>query len=221
MPLHEASTPPIKVLVRREFMTDHTSGHGEYELGVMISVRSIPGNAALFQVLLENGALRDKLPIHALHAQKHEHKHEHPFHHLQLWNCFSENFSLVELQYLSGLIVEVRMKSGLWARGRYLWTMQWGSDMTHGIDLTLAVDPSEHKSAHFIQLDNGEFALQPNNRLKWHEPSHVTKPFPNRPDYKVNTDEWNCEAHEKWATEDSDSWAYSIQQEDVQIPKPD
>jgi len=217
MALHEVSTPPIKVLVRREFMLDHQAGHGEYELGVMISVRSIPGNVALFQVLLENGVLRDKLPIHALHHVEHE--HEHPFHHLQLWNCFSSNFNLVELQYISGLIVEVKLKSGKWARGRYLWTMQWGSDITHGIDLSLAVDPAEHKSAHFIELDNGEYALQPNNRLRWFEPSHVTKPYPEKPDYKVNTDEWNCEAFDKWATEDSDSWAYNVSIEQQNINK--
>jgi hypothetical protein len=100
--------------------------------------------------------------------------------------------------------------------------MQWGSDITHGIDLSLAVDPAEHKSAHFIELDNGEYALQPNNRLRWFEPSHVTKPYPEKPDYKVNTDEWNCEAFDKWATEDSDSWAYnvSIEQQNIDTTTP-
>jgi hypothetical protein len=208
MPFHETSVPPMKVLVRREFMTDHQTGHGEYETGILISVRSIPGSCALFQVLLENGVLRDKLPIHALHHEAHE--HVHPFHHLQLWNCFSANFAIVELQFLSGLIVDVKMKSGEWVRGRYLWTMQWGSDVSHGFDLSLAVDPSEHKSGHLIELDCGEYAIQPNNRLRWHEPSHVTKPFPEKPDYKVNTDEWNCEALAKWTTEDSDAWLYEV-----------
>jgi len=124
MPLHESSIPPLKCLVRREFLTNNLKHAGQYEKGVAVSVRSIPGSCALFQVLLENGALRDKLPIHALHD--YEHDHVHPFHHLQLWNSFSANFSIVEINFLSGLRVSVRMKDGKWAEGIYLWTMQWG-----------------------------------------------------------------------------------------------
>jgi hypothetical protein len=207
MPLHESSIPPLKCLVRREFLTGKEEHSGQYELGVAVSVRSIPGSCALFQVLLENGALRDKLPIHAIHSFGHEHKY--PFHHLQLWNSFSANFSIVEINYLSGLKVSVRLKDNTWADGVYLWTMQWGPDFTNGADISLAIHPEEHKSGHFIALDCGEFAIQPNNRLRWHEPSSVTKPFPERPEYVVNKDEWNCEAFSKWQTEDSDAWHYS------------
>jgi len=118
MPLHETSIPPLKCLVRREFLTGNPDHAGQYESGIAVSVRSITGSCALFQVLLENGALRDKLPIHAIHAKAHE--HIHPFHHLQLWNCFSANFSIVEINFLSGLRVSVRMKDGKWAEGIYL-----------------------------------------------------------------------------------------------------
>ena len=85
-------------------MTNNPEDAGQYEKCVVVSVRAIAGSAALFQVLLENGALRDKLPIHALH--EFEHQHEHEFHHLQLWNCFSANFSIVEINYLSGCVVK-------------------------------------------------------------------------------------------------------------------
>ena len=132
------------------------------------------------------------------------------FHYLQLWNCFSANFSAIEINYLSGLRVDTTLKDKTIASGRYLWSFQWGPDMTHGLDLTLAVDPSEHKSGHFIMLDNGMFAIQPNNRLQFYEPSHVTKRFLSQPNYKVNTDEWNCEAYSKWITESSNNWAYEI-----------
>ena len=211
MALHECSVPPLHCLVRKEFMTNNPKDAGRYEKCVVVSVRAIAGSAALFQVLLENGALRDKLPIHALHEFEHEHEHE--FHHLQLWNCFSANFSIVEINYLSGLRVDVLLKTGEWVSGIYMWTMQWGPDYTNGADLSLAIHPSEHKSSHFIALDNGEYAIQPNNRLRWHEPSHVTKPFPEKPEYKVNVDEWNCEAYAKWQTEDSDAWHYGVTEE--------
>ena len=213
--MHEISIPPLKVWVKKEFLRDHESGHGEWELGVMVSARAIPGNAMLFQVLLENGALRDKLPIHSFvwctkRWEEHCKDNEPPFHYLQLWNCFSANFSAVEINYLSGLRVDTVLKDRSVASGRYLWSFQWGSDMTHQVDLTLAVCPTEHKSGHFIMLDNGMFAIQPNNRLRFYEPSHVTKKFPDRPEYKVNTDEWNCEAHSKWMTESTNNWDYDV-----------
>jgi hypothetical protein len=195
MALHESSIPPIHCFVRREFLTENPEHVGQYERGVAVSVRAVPGSCALFQVLLENGALRDKLPIHALHSFAHD--HVYPFHYLQLWNSFSANFSIVEVGYLSGLRVSVRMKDNTWADGIYLWTMQWGPDYTHGADYSLALHPAEHKCGHVIELECGEYAIQPNNRLRWHEPSHVTKPFPERPEYVVNRDEWNCEAYAK------------------------
>lgn len=220
MAIHEASIPPAKVWVRREFLYDEQSHHGEWDRGVMISVRCIPGQGALFQVLLENGVLRDKLPISAIcHEQT---PPQRPFHHLQLWNCFSSNFSIVELNYLSGLRVDVRMKDGTWQSGNYLWTIQWGQDGAFGVDLSLSEHTSEHKSAHFIELHSGEFALQPNNRLRWYEPSFVTVEFPKRPDYKVSTAYWNCEAHEKWITSNDDRWAYDIVESEVlKNPEPE
>ena len=53
---------PLKVFVRNEYMYQFKEGHGEFTQGVIMSVRCMPGQAALFQVLLENGVMRDKLP---------------------------------------------------------------------------------------------------------------------------------------------------------------
>ena len=208
--MHESSIPPLKVWVKKEFLYDLEKGFGEFERGVLVSARSVTGSAMLFQILMENGVLRDKLPIHSFVVD--QKAPNIPFHYLQLWNCFSANFSVICIDYLSGLKVDVKLKNGKWESGEYLWTFQWGGDNTHGIDLTLAADPFEHKSSHFIKLDNGCFVLQPNNRLKWTEPSFITKPFPEKPDYKGNSQVWNCEAHEKWVTEDSNKWFYSIEE---------
>jgi hypothetical protein len=90
---------PLKVFVRNEYMYQHTKGHGEFTPGVIISVRCLPGQAALFQVLLENGVLRDKLPSHALLTEEETPDPDLPFHYLQIWNCFSYNFTLLHLSY--------------------------------------------------------------------------------------------------------------------------
>jgi len=198
---------PLKVWVRNEYMYQHKKGLGEFSEGIIISVRCMPGQAALFQVLLNNGVMRDKLPSHAFLTKPELPKPDLPFHYLQLWNCFSYNFTLLKLNFVGGGPVEVFMKDKKFSSGKYFATINWGSNDMN-TDLSLAEDPMEHKSHHIILLDNGQIALQPNNRIKWSEPSFVTKPFPEKPDYLVCNEFYNVEDHEKWHTEDSDRMFY-------------
>ena len=172
----------------------------------------MPGQAALFQVLLNNGVMRDKLPSHAFLTKPELPKPDLPFHYLQLWNCFSYNFTLLKLNFVGGGPVEVFMKDKKFYSGKYFATINWGSNDMN-TDLSLAEDPMEHKSHHIILLDNGQIALQPNNRIKWSEPSFVTKPFPEKPDYLVCNEFYNVEDHEKWHTEDSDRMFYDTENE--------
>jgi hypothetical protein len=208
----ESNFFPLKVFVRNEYLYQFKKGLGEFTEGVIISVRCMPGQAALFQVLLDNGVLRDKLPSHALLTKPELPDPDLPFHYLQLWNCFSYNFTIVQLSYIYDANVSVFMKDKNFYEGNYFATINWGSNDMN-CDITLAEDPMEHKSHHIILLENGQIALQPNNRIKWSEPSFVTKPFPDKPDYLVNNEEYNTEVYEKWATEDSYLFFYDTNKE--------
>lgn len=198
---------PLKVWVRDEYFYQGKNGKGNFTQGIIISVRCMPGQAALFQVLLDNGVMRDKLPSHALLTKPELPNPDLPFHYIQLWNCFSYNFTLLKLNFVSGGPVEVYMKDKKFYSGKYFATINWGSNDIN-TDITLSEDPMEHKSHHIILLDNGQIALQPNNRIKWSEPSFVTKPFPEKPDYLVCNEFYNVEDHEKWHTEDSERMFY-------------
>ena len=44
-----ANLPSMEVWVRKEYLTDHQSGHGEFVKGVWVSVKSIPGRAFYFE----------------------------------------------------------------------------------------------------------------------------------------------------------------------------
>jgi hypothetical protein len=198
---------PLKVWVRDEYLYQGKKGKGQFTQGIIISIRCMPGQAALFQVLFENGVMRDKLPSHALLTKPEIPDPDLPFHYLQLWNCFSYNFTLLKLNFVSGGPVEVYMKDKKFYSGKYFATINWGSNDIN-TDITLSEDPMEHKSHHIILLDNGQIALQPNNRIKWSEPSFVTKPFPEKPDYLVCNEFYNVEDHEKWHTEDSERMFY-------------
>ena len=198
---------PLKVFVRDEYMYQHKKGQGNFTEGIVISVRCMPGQVALFQVLLNNGVLRDKLPSHALLTSPNTPTPDLPFHYLQIWNCFSYNFTLLQLNFIKDAPVEIYMKNRQWYSGKYFATINWGSNDIN-TDISLAEDPMEHKSHHIILMNNGQVALQPNNRIKWSEPSFVTKPFPTKPDYLVCNEFYNSEYTEKWHTEDSDRMFY-------------
>jgi hypothetical protein len=216
----EASLPPIKVWVRDGFFfndPENPQYRNKYTKAILISIRCNEGSAALFQVLTEHGMMRDKLPISAIAWKIPESEDlwkKYPFHALQLWDCFSKVFTLVTLNYVYNANVDVLMKDGSKLGGTYALTIQWGSNENTGIDLTLAEDSQEHKSHHLIMLDNGMFALQPNNRIvKWYEPSFVTKDYAG-PHWKINTQEYSCEQHDKWMTEDSDNYLYNTKKAD-------
>ena len=53
--------PSYEVWVRKEYLTDHTSGHGEFVKGVWVSAKSIPGRAFYFETYLPDyAAMFDK-----------------------------------------------------------------------------------------------------------------------------------------------------------------
>ena len=56
--------PAYEVWVRKEYLTDHKYGHGEFVKGVWVSAKSIPGRAFYFETYLpEYAAMFDKLSL--------------------------------------------------------------------------------------------------------------------------------------------------------------
>ena len=70
--------------------------------------------------------------------------------------------------------------------------------------------PHEHKCAHIIALNNGNYAAQPNNRIIWDITSFTVKD--EIPDWKVQTSEWDVEDSGKFRTEDTDKYFYEIEE---------
>ena len=68
--------------------------------------------------------------------------------------------------------------------------------------------PAEHKCAHILALDDGNYAAQPNNRILWDAPNYTVGD--GVPDYSVQTTKWNVE-NKDWLTEDSDKMFYEIE----------
>ena len=60
------------------------------------------------------------------------------------------------------------------------------------VDNNVSEVPQEHKSHNCIALENGQFALYPNNRMRLYDLS-ITPEMPKKPDFKVSTIEYQVE----------------------------
>lgn len=201
--------PPIHVLVRKEYLYDLEKGHGEYTPGIWVSVKSVSGKALYFETLLtEYGALYDKLPISAF-VSKEDHG-DLSLDTLQLWDCFDYNLTVIQKPLLSRCSFFGKDKQ--MHEGNYLFTI----DNCHAEESTLDTNFSEydpeHKSFNIIELDNGQFAAQPNNRVIWKDMSLIPDTV-ETPDFKVCTQNYRVETTDKWSVGHTEEWQYKSKEE--------
>jgi hypothetical protein len=208
-----ANIPPIYCKIRKEYLYDLREHQGETEDCVVFGLGSISGRALLFHCLLTNGAIYWRLPISAflqrgsgstLHQRDVEHQ---DLEDLQLWNSFSYYPSITIFDFLVGQRCKYLGKNKKFYHGQYLFTVDWAHPESNILDTEHSEIPDQHKCAHILALDNGNYSAQPNNRILWDIPSFTTKS--SVPDYKVQTTEWNVE-NKKFVTDDTDKFFYDI-----------
>jgi len=107
--------------------------------------------------------------------------------------------------------MEYRRPDGKRSPGRYLMTFDWADDR---MTSNLAETPDQHKCAHLIALENGNFALQPNNRVLLFDPSFTTKYGKLVTKRKVNTTLWTSEGCTPYVTSDDDDYRYGVEKRD-------
>ncbi len=129
---------------------------------------------------------------------------------LQLWNCFSYYPAVSSYDILDGQSGKYIGKDKKWYHGAYLFTVDFAHPDSNILDTDHSEIPHEHKCAHILALENGNYAAQPNNRLIWDIPSFTVKD--EIPDWKVQTSEWNVEDTRQWRTEDTDKFFYEIEE---------
>jgi hypothetical protein len=209
--------PATYAQVRREYLYD-LSGHvGEAEDCVIFGMASISGKAILFHAIMENGAVFYRLPISAFIQRGFDVK-EVPrmrLDELELWNCFSYYPSITTFDILASQTGKFIGKDKKWHPGSYLFTVDWAHPESNIVDTEHSEIPHEHKCAHILALDDGNYAAQPNNRLIWSIPSLTVRD--EVPDWKVQTSEWNVEDTGKWKTEDTDKFFYEIEEKEKTV----
>ena len=161
---------------------------------------------------MENGAVFYRLPISAFIQRGFQPKMFHP-RDLMNFNCgivlayypAVTTWDILEAQ--SGKYIG---KDKKWHYGKYLFTVDFAHPEPNILDTDHSEIPHEHKCAHVLALNDGNYAAQPNNRLIWDIPSFTVKD--QIPDWKVQTNYWNVEDTQQWRTEDTDNFFYEIEE---------
>jgi hypothetical protein len=203
--MYNINIPHFYCLLRKDHLYQESAHKNEYEKVIVFSAQSSPDKALFFNVLLDNGTLRSRVPIHKICKKPCD---EQNLDILQLWDCFSINVAVISYDYLRGARAKVVFKDKTHCWGSYMMTFDW-------YDNPYSDEPTQYKCLHMIELDNGNYALQPNNRIYWKDMSFTTAKFPETPDYKVDNKIFRCEnKSDRWLiSSGDDNYYYDIKQE--------
>jgi hypothetical protein len=130
--------------------------------GVLHGLFSRQGQIVMTHVLLETGAHWTGVPLHGIYSVETPDSEVTP-HSVQPWGAMGSEINCTKLNYLEGLRVEI-FKSG-W-RGRSTGIIvDWFDGFSRY--------PEQHKPLHLLEMDTGHYSLQPNNYLRWFDPSFI------------------------------------------------
>jgi hypothetical protein len=190
--------PMIKVWVRKEYLRDLKDGHGEFVEGIWVTAKSIPGRAFYFETYLpEYGAFYDKLPISAFVSSPKTPNPDFDLSNLQFWNCMDYGIICIEKQFIKHMDFEVFSRNFGVIKGKYHFTLDNYHADLDTVDTDVSEMPDEHKSHNCIELENGQFALYPTNRMKMYDLS-LTPNEPKTPDFLTSTTNFQIEQGIRW-----------------------
>jgi hypothetical protein len=151
-----------------------------FEPCVWFGLHSKPGLAWGCHVMLECGAVWRGVPPHKL-AFSATPEENWTLLDSQIWDCYGDQFSVVQYDYLKGQRAEIRSNKLF---GHYLFT---AIPMNDGFTM----EPSQSKEFMFIQLENGRLSIMPTNELRFHDKSYTEGDWPTN--IKLNTKSWRVE----------------------------
>jgi len=208
MPELNANIPPIECYVRGNHLRNQKDSHDQYFPVVVFGVASIVGRSPLFHFMMEDGGIWWRAPISAFCSKPGV--PEADIHDLVLWNSFSPNITVTKFYALDGMRVSYIDRNKNKVGGKYLFSLDWSAPDYNTLDVGYSQNPGQHKCGHVILRDDGNFAIQPNNRIHVYDPSFTTKPDANLIQRLVNENKWDVENAAKWITSDDDLYNYGV-----------
>jgi len=193
----------LKCLVRLSHFTHKEEDHDKFHNAYIFGIQSIAGKILTFHIMTDYGMMRSRVPLSEVFLK--EPTDDIPFHFKQLWDCFSENVSVITYNYLYERRCQAVLKDGTKVWASYLFTVDWYNN-------AYSDEPSDYKCGHVLVADDGYLLCQPNNRIFWKDSNWVTKDFPlDIKEIKVDKELLSVETvSDRWVSEDTDSYYYDI-----------
>jgi hypothetical protein len=114
---------------------------------------------------------------------------------------------VIQKAFLRNLTAKFYAKNKQFHQGNYLFTVDNASPDLNTLDTSYSEWPEDHKSFNFIELDNGQYAAQPNNRCMFLDAASNPKEML-FPDFNVATKKYVVETNPKWSLGDSNKVTY-------------
>jgi hypothetical protein len=199
--------PPIECYVRGNFLRNQEDSFDKKFECYIFGMSSIPNKTPLFHFMMSDGGLWWRMPLHAFCWK--EDAQEQELDELVLWDSYSYYVSITQFPMLKNSPVQFVSRRKNKYKGRIIFTLDWGQEDRTIPYVGFSEHPSQHKCGHFIMMDNGNYAIQPNNRLLVFDSTFYTnrKPLIER---KYNSQEWSSEGNPKWMTPDSDNISFDF-----------
>jgi hypothetical protein len=197
----------IKCYVRLSHFTKKEEDYNTFHNLYVFGIQSITGKILTFHGMTDYGMLRSRIPLDQIFFTT------NPLNNIssdfkQLWDCFSENVSVIKYDYLEGKRCQVILKDGIKIWATYWFTVDW-------FDNPYSEEPTDYKCGHLLIADDGYILCQPNNRIYWKDSNWITKDFPISPsEIKVDIVLESVErVSDRWVSEDSNSYYYDIKKQ--------
>ncbi len=208
MPELNANIPPIECFVRGNFLRDQKDSHDQYFPCVVFGVATLPDRAPVFHFLMEDGGVWWRMPISAFCVEPNI--PETDIYDLVLWNSFSPFITVTRFDQMTGMRMRYKTRHKETVSGTYMFTLDWHTPESNLMDSGYSEVAGQHKCGHVIQRDDGNYAIQPNNRIKLLDPSFTTKVDANLIERQIGTRKYGVENADKWMTEDNNNYNYTI-----------
>lgn len=193
----------FKCYVRVSHFTKNAEDHDKFHKAYAFAIQSVAGKILTFHIMTDYGMVRSRVPISEIFIEIPD--TDIPFHFKQLWDCFSENVSVITYDYLYEKRCQVVLKDGSRVWATYLFTVDWFRN-------PYSDEASDYKCGHVLIADDGYLLCQPNNRIYWKDSNWVTKDFPIEvSSIKVDDELLSVETQsDRWVTGDNNNYYYDI-----------
>jgi hypothetical protein len=149
-----SNIPSFKALVKKGYFTKKQTDEKEYYNVYVFGIQSCSGKILTFHVMTDTGMLRSRVPLSEIYFK--ENGEDIPDNFKQLWDCFSENVSVIEYDFLSyhkaqivlrdgtkvwGMTIHTAMKLVITSAGIYLELMMatYYANLTTGYSGEIAI----------------------------------------------------------------------------------